>query len=44
MLCEMCHEREALVHLTETMYVARNGKEPGTRKQHFCQECAERPI
>lgn len=41
MLCEMCHQREATVHLTQTFYKAVAGHEPGTQKQHFCQQCAD---
>lgn len=41
MLCEMCHQREATAHITETMYVASDGKEPGTKMQHLCQQCAD---
>jgi hypothetical protein len=41
MLCEMCHQREATVHLTQTFYKAVAGHEPGTQKQHLCQECAD---
>lgn len=42
MLCESCHQRTAVVHLTTTVEVASLGQEPGTqRKQHFCQECAD---
>jgi hypothetical protein len=41
MLCEMCQQREALVHLTTTIYKAVAGQEAGTRKQHLCQQCAD---
>jgi hypothetical protein len=41
MLCEMCHQREATVHLTQTFYEAVAGHEPGMQKQHFCRECAD---
>ena len=41
MLCEMCHQRQATVHLTQTFYKAVAGHEPGMQKQHFCQECAD---
>jgi len=39
MLCEICHKREALVHLTSTTYPESPQKKP--REQHFCQECAD---
>ena len=29
------------MHLTTTMYKSALGQEPGTRKQHFCPECAD---
>ena len=41
MLCEMCHQREATNHLTQTFYKAVAGNEPGTREQHFCQQCVD---
>jgi hypothetical protein len=37
----MCHQREATVHLTQTFYKAVAGHEPGTQKQHLCQDCAD---
>jgi protein-arginine kinase activator protein McsA len=41
MLCQACNKREATVHLTQTFYAAAEGHEPGTKKQHFCQDCAD---
>jgi protein-arginine kinase activator protein McsA len=42
MLCESCHQRVAVVHLTQTIASAVLGDEPGTvRKQHFCEQCAD---
>src|SRR5437870_13340752 len=42
MLCESCHQREAMVHLTTTIGAKGLGQEPGTdRKQHFCEQCAD---
>src|SRR5437899_9046802 len=42
MLCEVCHQREATVHLTQTFYKrAAVVHEPGRTEQHFCQECAD---
>src|SRR5437762_12939691 len=42
MLCESCHQREAMVHLTTTIGAKRLGQEPGTdREQHFCEQCAD---
>jgi hypothetical protein len=41
MLCEMCHQREATVHLAQTFFKAVPAHEPGTQKQHLCQECAD---
>jgi protein-arginine kinase activator protein McsA len=42
MLCESCHQREAIRHLTTTVHAEGFGQEPGTqREQHFCQECAD---
>jgi protein-arginine kinase activator protein McsA len=36
MLCESCHQRQAVVHLT-----AIAGEAGAQRKQHFCQQCAD---
>jgi hypothetical protein len=42
MLCEMCHEREALVHLTMTTKADPMSDEATTtEKHHFCELCAE---
>lgn len=42
MLCDACHQREALVHLTTTDHEARLDHPPGTpQEQHFCRECAD---
>ncbi len=42
MLCESCHQREAIVHLTTTVAAERLGQEPGSqREQHFCEQCAD---
>src|SRR6266571_3613460 len=41
MLCEACHQREAMVHLTTTVHDGL-GQEPGTQQvQHFCEPCAD---
>lgn len=36
MLCESCHQQEAVVHLTTS-----EAKTGAQRKQHFCAECAD---
>jgi len=42
MLCESCHQRDAVVHLTTTAYAEGRGQQPGTqREQHFCEQCAD---
>ena len=42
MLCESCHQREALRHLTQIAFAEGFGQEPGTqREQHFCEQCAD---
>jgi protein-arginine kinase activator protein McsA len=42
MLCEVCHQQKATVHLTQTFYKsAAVVHEPGTTEQHFCQGCAD---
>ena len=42
MLCESCHQRDAVVHLTTTACAEGRGQEPGTpREQHFCEQCAD---
>jgi protein-arginine kinase activator protein McsA len=42
MLCESCHQRDAVVHLTTTVEAEGLGQEPGTqREQHFCEQCAD---
>ena len=42
MLCESCHQREAVVHLTTTAEAEFRGQKPGTqREQHFCEQCAD---
>jgi protein-arginine kinase activator protein McsA len=41
MLCQACEKKEATVHLTQIVYKPIEGHEPGTREQHFCQECAD---
>lgn len=42
MLCDACHQREALVHRTSTTHVEGLGQPPGAQqKQHFCRECAD---
>ena len=42
MLCEFCHQREAVCHRTTTAWAPGFGQEPGTqREQHFCEQCAD---
>jgi len=42
MVCDVCHQRKATIHLTQTFYKqAAVVHEPGTTEQHFCQECAD---
>jgi len=42
MLCEACHQREAMVHLTTTVDVMGIFQVPGAqREQHFCEQCAD---
>ncbi len=42
MLCESCHQREAVRHLMRTVWAEGFGQEPGTqREQHFCEQCAD---
>jgi len=42
MLCEACHQREAMVHLSTTVHVEDLDEGPGAEnEQHFCKECAE---
>ena len=42
MLCESCHQREAVRHLTRIVMAEGLGQEPGTqREQHFCEQCAD---
>jgi len=42
MLCESCHQREAVRHLTQIAFEQGFGQEPGTqREQHFCEQCAD---
>jgi protein-arginine kinase activator protein McsA len=42
MLCDACHRREALVHLTTTVCAESLDQAPGAqREQHFCNECAD---
>jgi protein-arginine kinase activator protein McsA len=42
MLCEVCHQREAMVHLTATEYADGLERESGTQQgKHFCEECAD---
>ena len=41
MLCESCHQREALVHLEQTFETEGSGQEPIRSGQHFCRECAD---
>src|SRR5260221_551430 len=42
MLCESCHQREAMVHLTTTAESEGLGSGLGIqREQHFCEECAD---
>jgi hypothetical protein len=42
MLCDACHQREALVHLTSIVHVEGLDQAPGAqREQHFCRECAD---
>ncbi len=42
MLCDACHQREALVHLATTAHGEGLDQPPGTQhEQHFCRECAD---
>jgi protein-arginine kinase activator protein McsA len=42
MLCESCHQRDAMVHLTTIVEAEGFGQESGTqREQHFCEQCAD---
>src|SRR5882724_7874438 len=41
MLCEACHKREAMVHLTTAEKPAWLPKAWLPQEQHLCQECAE---
>jgi protein-arginine kinase activator protein McsA len=42
MLCEMCQQKEATVHLTATVHATDVGQEQGTQQQrHFCERCAD---
>jgi len=42
MLCESCHQREAVRHLTQIAFAEGFGQEPGIpREQHFCEQCAD---
>jgi hypothetical protein len=41
MLCQQCAKREATVHLTRTTHLPILGKALGTKKQHFCEQCAD---
>jgi hypothetical protein len=42
MLCESCHQGEAVVHLTTTVHAEGLGQESGTqREQHFCEKCGD---
>jgi len=42
MFCEVCHQRNATVHLVTTLRPQRPDQEPATqREQHFCQQCAD---
>ena len=44
MLCESCHQREAMVHLTSTAMLGEDGVDLDSTtllEQHFCQQCAD---
>ena len=42
MLCEACQQREAMVHLTTTVFAQGLDQPPGSEgEQHFCEECAD---
>jgi protein-arginine kinase activator protein McsA len=42
MLCESCHQREAVVHLMTTVEAEGLGQGSGIqREQHFCEQCAD---
>jgi protein-arginine kinase activator protein McsA len=42
MLCDVCHQREALVHLTSTVHIVGLEQAPtAQQEQHFCRECAD---
>src|SRR5678815_2139926 len=48
MLCESCHQREASVHLTKTVFRktevsgdANEKQAESKQEQHFCTECAD---
>src|SRR5687768_15084421 len=42
MLCESCHQREAVVHHKATVMSGGVGQEPNTHlEQHLCEQCAD---
>ena len=42
MICDICHQREALVHLTSTVHIEGVDQAPSAQKeQHLCRECAD---
>src|SRR5437870_6463346 len=42
MLCEACHQREAMVQLTMSVHADSLDQQPSTkREQHFCEQCAD---
>jgi hypothetical protein len=42
MLCEMCHEKPATVHLTENRMAVDERSAPSMSERHFCEGCADR--
>jgi protein-arginine kinase activator protein McsA len=43
MLCEICHQRKATVHVTKTVESAIE-QGPGSTEFHFCDQCAETQL
>jgi hypothetical protein len=39
MLCEMCHQKEALIHLSGKRTVAGESAPPVLFEHHFCEDC-----
>src|SRR5207237_2678408 len=42
MLCEMCHEKLATVHLTQNRMAVDESSPPSTTQLHFCEACLDR--